>query len=123
MLDQFTVKDADGTTDIVFNLQSVGGDFAIYRSEDSTLQAPLTLKVALNLKAVGSKGSDRRTVLVQEAFQDDNGATFIDSVSMTQTTARSVAATEARQKRVMAVARNYLSLAGTTDALLDGMYP
>jgi hypothetical protein len=124
MLSTFTVKDSDGTTDVVFELQSSGNNSAVYRSTDSSLASPLIVKVSMALKPVGAKGSDRRTVLVQEAFPDTStDSTLMDSVAITHTTARSSSATDARQKRVMAIVRNFLALSDVTEDLRQGRLP
>lgn len=123
MLSTFTVKKADGTTDVTYSLQSAASDSASYIDASSSLAAPRLVKVSHNLKPIGSTGSDRHTVLAQAVVLDSNNAPQVMSASLTWTVPRSANATDILSKDVLAALVNYLNLAGVRDALIDGIIP
>lgn len=123
MLQTFTIKKADGTTDVVYNLQSAASDAASYIDATSTLSAPRTMKISHQIKPIGSSGSDRHTILAQSVVLDVNNVPHIMSASLTWTIPRAAVATDTLAKDVLAAAANYLNLAGVRDALIDGILP
>lgn len=123
MLTSFTVKKADGTTDVAYQLQSAAADSASYIDTTSSLSAPRVFKVSHSIKPVGSAGSDRHTVLAQSVVLDANNVAQIMSASLTWTVPRSACATDALSKDVLAALVNYLNLSGVKDALIDGIIP
>lgn len=123
MLQTFTIKKADGTTDVVYNLQSAASDAASYIDATSTLSAPRTMKISHQIKPIGSSGSDRHTILAQSVVLDINNVPHIMSASLTWTIPRAAVATDTLAKDVLAAAANYLNLAGVRDALIDGILP
>lgn len=123
MLSTFTVKKADGTTDVTYSLQSAASDSASYIDASSSLSAPRMVKVSHNLKPIGSTGSDRHTVLAQAVVLDSNNAPQVMSASLTWTVPRSASATDILSKDVLAALVNYLNLVGVRDALIDGIIP
>lgn len=123
MLTTFTVKKADGTTDVVYTLQGTAGDSASYIDASSSLAAPRQVKVSHSIKPVGSAGSDRHTVLAQSVVQDANNASHVISASLTWTVPRAAQATDTLAKDCLVAALNYLALTGVKDALIDGIIP
>ena len=123
MLQTFTIKKADGTTDVVYNLQSAASDAASYIDATSTLSAPRTMKISHQIKPIGSSGSDRHTILAQSVVLDVNNVPHIMSASLTWTIPRAAVATDTLAKDVLAAAANYLNLVGVRDALIDGILP
>lgn len=123
MLNTFTIKKADGTTDVVYSLQSAASDSASYIDTTSSLSAPRTVKVSHTIKPIGSSGSDRHTVLAQSVVLDANNASHIMSASLTWTVPRAAVATDTLSKDVLAAMVNYLNLSGVRDALIDGIIP
>lgn len=123
MLTTFTVKKADGTTDVAYQLQSAAADSASYIDTTSTLAAPRVIKISHSIKPIGSAGSDRHTVLAQSVVLDANNVAQIMSASLTWTVPRSASATDALSKDVLAALVNYLNLSGVRDALVDGIIP
>lgn len=123
MLNTFTVKKSDGTTDVVYSLQGSSPDGANYIDATSTLAAPRVLKVSHALKGIGSSGSDRHTVLAQAVVLDANNVPHIMSASFTWTIPRAAVATETLSKDVLAAMVNYLAISNVKDALIDGMIP
>lgn len=123
MLQTFTIKKADGTTDVVYNLQSAASDAASYIDATSTLSAPRTMKISHQIKPIGSSGSDRHTILAQSVVLDANNVPHIMSASLTWTIPRAAVATDTLAKDVLAAAANYLNLVGVRDALIDGILP
>lgn len=123
MLQTFTIKKADGTTDVVYNLQSAASDAASYIDATSTLSAPRTMKISHQIKPIGSSGSDRHTILAQSVVLDANNVPHIMSASLTWTVPRAAVATDTLAKDVLAAAVNYLNLVGVRDALIDGILP
>lgn len=123
MLNTFTVKKADGATDVVYSLQSAASDSASYIDTTSSLSAPRTVKVSHSIKPIGSSGSDRHTILAQSVVLDANNASHIMSAALTWTVPRATSATDALSKDVLAALINYLALSGVKDALIDGIIP
>jgi hypothetical protein len=123
MLTTFTVKKADGTTDVAYQLQSAAADSASYIDATSSLSAPRVVRVSHAIKPIGSAGSDRHTVLAQSVVLDANNVAQIMSASLTWTVPRSASATDALSKDVLAALVNYLNLSGVRDALIDGIIP
>lgn len=123
MFNTFTIKKADGTTDVVYSLQSAASDSASYIDTTSSLSAPRTVKVSHTIKPIGSSGSDRHTVLAQSVVLDANNASHIMSASLTWTVPRAAVATDTLSKDVLAAMVNYLNLSGVRDALIDGIIP
>lgn len=123
MLSTFTIKKADGTTDVVYNLQSAASSEASYIDASASLTAPRLVKISHSLKPLGSSGSDRHTVLAQSVVMDANNSPQIMSASLTWTVPRNTVVTDTLAKDVLMAAVNYLSLSGVKDALLDGILP
>lgn len=123
MLATFTVKKADGTTDVVYSLQGNSSDGASYIDATSSLSAPRMVKVSHALKPIGSTGSDRHTVLAQAVVLDANNLPQTMSASLTWTIPRSSVVTDTLSKDVLAALVNYLALTGVKDALIDGIIP
>lgn len=123
MLSTFTVKKADGTTDVTYSLQSAASDSASYIDATSSLSAPRMVKVSHSLKPIGSTGSDRHTVLAQAVVLDSSNAPQVMSASLTWTVPRSASATDVLSKDVLSALVNYLNLVGVRDALIDGIIP
>lgn len=123
MLTTFTVKKADGTSDVTYQLQSAAADSASYIDPTSSLAAPRVVKISHSIKPVGSAGSDRHTVLAQSVVLDANNVAQIMSASLTWTVPRSAGATDTLSKDVLAALVNYLALSGVKDALIDGIIP
>lgn len=123
MLATFTVKKADGTTDVIYSLQGNSSDGASYIDATSSLSAPRMVKVSHALKPIGSTGSDRHTVLAQAVILDANNLPQTMSASLTWTIPRSSVVTDTLSKDVLAALANYLALNGVKDALIDGIIP
>lgn len=123
MLNTFTVKKADGTTDVVYSLQSNDGASASYIDTTSQLSAPRVVKVSHQIKPIGNAGSDRHTVLAQSVVLDANQQPHIMSASLTWTIPRASVSTDTLSKDVLAALTNYLNLSGVRDALIDGIIP
>lgn len=123
MLSTFTVKKADGTTDVVYNLQSAASSEASYIDATASLAAPRLVKISHSLKPIGSVGSDRHTVLAQSVVSDSSGNPFVMSASVTWTIPRNALATDTLAKDCLVAALNYLNLVGVKDALIDGILP
>lgn len=123
MLNSFTVKKADGTTDVTYSLQGTASDTASYIDASSSLAAPRQVRVSHSIKPVGSAGSDRHTVLAQSVVQDANNASHVISASLTWTVPRAAQATDSLSKDCLATLVNYLALVGVRDALIDGIIP
>lgn len=123
MLSTFTVKKADGTTDVTYSLQSAASDSASYIDASSSLSAPRLVKVSHSLKPIGSTGSDRHTVLAQAVVLDSSNTPQVMSASLTWTVPRSASATDTLAKDVLAALVNYTNIAGVRDALIDGIIP
>lgn len=121
MLQSFTVKKSDGTTDVVMSLQTTLANEASYVDKSLNLSAPRIMRVSHNLKAVGGKGSDRHNVLSQLIVVDANGIPFTISAGLTWTIPRSAAVTDTLAKDVLAGLLNYLALPGVKDDMLDGV--
>lgn len=123
MLQTFTVKKADGTTDVVYSLQNNNGDSVSYIDTTSQLSAPRLVKVSHQIKPIGSSGSDRHSVVAQSVVLDANQQPHIMSASLTWTIPRASVATDTLSKDVLAAMVNYLNLSGVRDALIDGIIP
>lgn len=123
MLNTFTVKKADGTTDVVYSLQGTASDSASYIDASSSLSAPRQVKISHSIKPVGSGGSDRHTVLAQSVVQDTNNVSHVISASLTWTIPRAAQATDSLSKDCLMALVNYLALGGVKDALIDGIIP
>lgn len=123
MLATFTVKKADGTTDVTYSLQGNSSDGASYIDATSSLSAPRMVKVSHSLKPIGSTGSDRHTVLAQAVVLDANNLPQTMSASLTWTIPRSSVVTDTLSKDVLAALVNYLAISGVKDALIDGIIP
>lgn len=123
MLNTFTVKKNDGTTDVVYSLQGTASDSAQYIDASSSLASPRTVKVSHSIKPVGSAGSDRHTVTAQSVVLDTNNVAHIMSASLTWTIPRASTATDTLSKDCLVALTNYLNLSGVKDALVDGIIP
>lgn len=123
MLNTFTIKKADGTTDVTYSLQGASADSAAYIDATSTLSAPRILKISHQIKPTGSTGSDRHTVLAQAVVQDTMNVSHVMSASLTWTVPRASQATETLNKDCLAALLGYLGLTGVKDALIDGILP
>lgn len=123
MLNTFTVKKADGTTDVVYSLQGTASDSASYIDASSSLAAPRQVKISHSIKPVGSTGSDRHTVLAQSVIQDTNNVSHVISASLTWTIPRAAQVTDTLSKDCLAALVNYLALGGVKDSLIDGIIP
>lgn len=123
MLSTFTIKKADGTTDVTYSLQGSSSDGANYIDTTSNLAAPRVVKVSHSLKPMGASGSDRHSVLAQAVVLDANNVPHTISASLTWTVPRAAVATDILAKDVLAAAVNYLGMANVKDALLDGIIP
>lgn len=123
MLNTFTVKKADGTTDVVYSLQSSSADAVSYIDASSSLAAPRLVKITHQTKPIGTQGSDRHTVLAQSVVLDANQLPHIMSASLTWTIPRASVATDTLSKDVLVALTNYLNLSGVKDALIDGIFP
>ena len=123
MLATFTVKKADGTTDVTYSLQGNSSDGASYIDATSSLSAPRMVKVSHSLKPIGSTGSDRHTVLAQAVVLDANNLPQTMSASLTWTIPRSSVVSDTLSKDVLAALVNYLAISGVKDALIDGIIP
>lgn len=123
MLNTFTVKKADGTTDVTYSLQGTSQSEASYIDATSSLSAPRIVKVSHSLKAIGAQGSDRHTAIAQAVVLDTNNVPHTISASLTWTIPRASVATDTLSKDVLAALVNYLALTGVKDALIDGIIP
>lgn len=123
MLSTFTIKKADGTTDVVYNLQSAAQNEASYIDASASLTQPRLVRVSHSLKPIGSTGSDRHTVLAQSVVQDATGASHVMSASLTWTVPRNACATDTLAKDCLNAALNYLKMTGVQDAIIDGILP
>lgn len=123
MLQTFTVKKNDGTTDVVYALQGASTDSANYIDQTSSLASPRTVRVTHNIKATGGSGSDRHTVLAQSVVLDANNVPHVMSASLTWTVPRAAVATDTLSYDVLMAAVNYLGLSGVKTALIDGIIP
>lgn len=123
MNQSLSLKKSDGTTDVIFQLRSAMGATAEWMDPSTSAAAPRLLKVSNAMKAVGGKGSDRHTVLNQLVLLDSLNIPQIISVSTTITVPRSPVVTAALIKDEVAFNRNYLSMAGVIDAIIDGIIP
>jgi hypothetical protein len=123
MLASFTIKKADGTTDVDYSLQGSSSNGASYIDTTSSLAQPRTIKVVHSIKPIGQQGSDRHTVTAQSVVLDTVGNAHVMSASLTWTVPRSSAATETLSQDVLAAALNYLQLTDISSALIDGRIP
>lgn len=121
MQQSLSLKKNDGTTTVVFSLRSSNGTAAEYMDPASSSASPTLLRVSHALKPVGSKGSDRHTILNQAVVLDSLGQPHVCSVSTTITVPRNPVITEQIIKDQLAYNRNYLALAGCIDAIIDGI--
>lgn len=123
MFNTFTVKKADGTTDVIYSLQGTASDSAQYIDTTSSLASPRTVKVSHNIKPIGSSGSDRHVIVAQSVVLDANNVAHVMSASLTWTIPRASIAADILSKDVLAALTNYLALAGVKDAIIDGIIP
>lgn len=123
MLQNFTVKKNDGTTDVVYYLQSNQGASATYMDTTSGLVNPRIVKITNVNKPAGQIGSDRHTVLAQSVVLDSSNLPHTVSASLTWTIPRTSAVSETVMKDCLAACLNYLALSGVKDALIDGILP
>lgn len=121
MLQSFTVKKSDGTTDVTLSLQGTGPNEATYMDKTTSLQAPRTMRVSHNLKAPGQKGSDRHYINVQHVVLDPLGLPGVVGVNVAITVPRNSNVNDVIIKDAIAVAVNYLGLAGVKEDLIDGI--
>lgn len=120
MVDTFTVKRNDGTTDVAFAIVPTSDGSVVYRSTDSTPSAPTTVKFVFADKPVGTKGSDRRHVNVQIVSTDSLGNPDVTSASLQWTLPRSAAGLASKYDDAMAVLINVLALPGMRAAIKQG---
>lgn len=123
MLNTFTVKKDDGTTNVTYSLQGNSQTDASYIDATSSLSAPRKAVISHQLKPIGSAGSDRHQVLFQSVVLDANNVAHVISANIVLTVPRAAVATDTLAKDVLAAAVNYLALAGVKDALIDGIIP
>lgn len=123
MNQSLSLKNSDGTTVVGYSLRSSMGTTAEYMDPTTSPAEPRVLKVSHAMKAVGSKGSDRHTVLTQRVLIDALGVPQTVSVSTTVTVPRSPVVTALIVKDEVAHNQAYLALPGAVDAILDGITP
>lgn len=121
MQQTFTVKKSDGTTNVVYSLRSANGNSAEYVDATSSPSAPRLAKISHALKPIGSRGSDRHSILFQTVVLDAEGLPHIVSTSVTITVPRAAVVTDTIVKDVIAATTGYLALAGVVDATIDGI--
>lgn len=121
MQQTFTVKKSDGTTNVVYTLRSASGNAAEYVDATSSPSAPRLAKVSHSLKPIGSRGSDRHTILLQNVILDSDNVPHIVSASVTITVPRAAVVTDVIVKDVIAATTGYLALPGVVDATIDGI--
>lgn len=121
MQQSFSVKKSNGTDSTIFALRSAGGTTVEYVDTSSSPAAPRQMKISHAMKPIGSRGSDRHTVLVQNVVLDSENTPHIISTSVTITVPRAAVVTDTLVKDVIVAATGYLALPGVSDALLDGI--
>jgi hypothetical protein len=120
MQPSFIVKKSDGTTDVTYKLRS-SGNTTDYVDTSSSPAALRQAWISHSMKPIGSRGSDRHTVLFQSVVLDADGNPQIVSDSRTITVPRSAAVTDVIVKDVIAAQNGYWALSGMVDATLDGI--
>lgn len=124
MLQTFTVKKADTTTDVVYALQGNSQTSASYIDQTSNLSNPRKITVNHTLKAAGQPGSDRHQVLVQSVVTDAaSGQSKVISANLTLTVPRSADVSDTHVLDALAALKGYLNLSETESKLIDGMIP
>lgn len=120
MQQSFAVKKADGTTNVTYSLRSSGATVD-YIDASSSPAAPRQARVSHAMKPIGSRGSDRHTVLFQSVVLDADNTPHIISDSRTITVPRAAVVTDTLVKDVIAAQTGYWALPGMIEATLDGI--
>lgn len=120
MQQSFVVKKADGTTNVTYSLRSSGATVD-YIDASSSPAAPRQARISHAMKPIGSRGSDRHTVLFQSVVLDADNTPHIISDSRTLTVPRAAVVTDTLVKDVIAAQTGYWALPGMIEATLDGI--
>lgn len=120
MQQSFVVKKADGTTNVTYSLRSSGATVD-YIDASSSPAAPRQARISHAMKPIGSRGSDRHTVLFQSVVLDADNTPYIISDSRTLTVPRAAVVTDTLVKDVIAAQTGYWALPGMIEATLDGI--
>jgi len=119
-----TLTRSNGTSDIVFALQSTVGGQKTYSNAAAGLVEPETIILQANLRPTGAKGTDRYKFKAQKVFiEDTTGNTLLViadlNISIPRSAESGLATSVADQ---LAFLKSMLSAANIT-ALINGVLP
>lgn len=114
----------DGTTDVVYALQSSNGAQNVYANQSAGLVSPETLRVQHWLRPAGAKGTDRHQIVLQKAIVESTTDQYlVGSLSMMISVPRSSEFTLAILKDLVAQFTSYFNKTANVTSLFNGATP
>lgn len=119
-----TLTKSNGTSDVVYAMQSANGTQKVYSNVSAGLSEPETLRIQHFLRPAGQKGTDRHNIVLQKAIVEDaTNQYLILSASLQLNVPRSSEVTLAMLKDIIAQLTSYVNLTANVTALMNGATP
>lgn len=119
-----TVTKSDGTTDIVYTLQSQVGSQLNYSNVSAGLTEPETLRIQHFLRPVGSKGTDRHQIVFTKAVVEDTTGNYLQLIASLQLSVpRSTDITLTMCKDIIAQMTSYINKTANLTSIVAGGTP
>jgi len=119
-----TLTKSNGTTDIVYDLQSSVGSQMNYSCVASGLTEPETLRVQHYLRPLGQKGTDRHQIVLTKAIVEDTTNNYLQLIASLQISVpRSTEITLTMIKDIIAQMTSYVNKTANLTSLVAGGTP
>jgi hypothetical protein len=119
-----TVTKSNGTTDVVYALQSSVGSQLNYSNVSAGLTEPETLRIQHFLRPIGQKGTDRHQIIFTKAIVEDATNQYLQLIASLQISVpRSSEVTLTMVKDIIAQLTSYVNLTANLTALVNGASP
>jgi hypothetical protein len=120
-----TVTKSNGTSDVVYALQSVQpGGIQVFSNVSAGLSEPETLRIQHILRPPGQRGTDRHQIVFSKAIIEDSTNQYLTlSASLQLNVPRSSEITLAMLKDIIAQLTSYVNLTANVTSLFNGATP
>lgn len=120
----YTIKEFDGTTDVVFSLVGNTNVGAEYRNATRALSLPQSMEFAIQIGAPSAKGNDHLKMTIKDTrLNSTTGLVSTGSVTVDVSVPRDADAwTDTDSKDLLAFVRNMFTDARIV-SLIDGLVP
>jgi len=119
-----TLTKSNGTSDVVYTIQSNNGAQQVFSNQSAGLAEPETLRVQHFLRPVGQKGTDRHQIVLTKAIVEDTTNNYLQLIASLQLSIpRSTEVTLTMVKDIIAQLSSYVNRTANVTTLMNGGTP